>query len=76
MHILVFTKMLIILRLSTKHANFWLGVQYPRKLMASVLKYSGKPHYHSSVLKEEIIVLIHLVVVNITSINLFQSICR
>ena len=29
MHQLFFKKVLIILRYSTKHANFWLGVQYP-----------------------------------------------
>ena len=29
MHILFFQKMLIILRWSTKHANFWLRVQFP-----------------------------------------------
>ena len=33
MHHITFQKVLIILRQSTKHAHFWLGVQYPLKLI-------------------------------------------
>ena len=39
MHISYFKKMLIILRWSTKHAIFWLGVQYPLKIPVPYLNF-------------------------------------
>ena len=52
MHILFLIKVLMILRDSTKHANFWLGVQFPLKnahfILYGIKNWSGNDTKYES----------------------------